>query len=69
MVEAMKNDFDQIYSIELSKELYEEAKWRFKDEKQIELIHGNSGIVIQINIAAHRYVGASGSCSTLVPKS
>lgn len=47
MIEALKNDFDQIYSIELSRELYEEAKWRFKDDTQIELIHGNSGIKLK----------------------
>ena len=47
MIEAMKNDFEQIYSIELSRELYEEAKWRFKDIEQIELIHGDSGIKLK----------------------
>jgi len=47
MVEAMKNDFDRIYSIELSTELYEEAKKRFKGEKQIELVHGDSGIELK----------------------
>jgi len=43
MIEAMKGDFDQIYSIELSKELYEKAKRRFKGEGTVELIHGDSG--------------------------
>jgi hypothetical protein len=43
MVEAMKGAFDQIYSIELSDELYDNAKDRFKDEKNVELIHGDSG--------------------------
>jgi hypothetical protein len=47
MVEAMKNDFDRIYSIELSTELYEEAKERFQKEENIELIHGDSGIELK----------------------
>lgn len=44
MVEAMKKDFDRIYSIELSKELYKEASKRFKRIEKIEIIHGDSGI-------------------------
>jgi hypothetical protein len=44
MVEAMKADFDLIYSIELSRELYEKAALRFKRDKNIQLIHGDSGI-------------------------
>lgn len=48
MVEAMKNNFDLIYSIELSDELYKKAKKRFKKEKQrIELIHGDSGVELR----------------------
>ncbi len=43
MVEAMKDDFGQIYSIELSKELYEKAKKRFRGVATVELIHGDSG--------------------------
>ena len=43
MVEAMKNDFDQIYSIELSKKLYEKAKKRFIREEKVKLIYGDSG--------------------------
>jgi SAM-dependent methyltransferase len=42
MVEAMKKDFKQVYSIELSKDLYEKAKERFDGEGNIELIHGDS---------------------------
>lgn len=42
MVEAMKKIFDYIYSIELSKELYERAKERFKGISHIMLIHGDS---------------------------
>jgi len=47
MVEAMKKIFDHIYSIELSKELYEQAKKRFKGVKKIELICGDSGIELR----------------------
>ena len=43
MVEAMKDCFSKIYSIELSKELYEDARERFRSAKHIELIHGDSG--------------------------
>ncbi len=43
MIEAMKKDFDQIYSIELSKNLHEECVRRFKKINNIKLIHGDSG--------------------------
>ena len=47
MVEAMKDSFDRIYSIELSENLYKKALGRFKRAKQIELIHGDSGIKLR----------------------
>lgn len=43
MIEAMKEFFNRIYSIELSEELYEKAKKRFRGVKHVELIHGDSG--------------------------
>lgn len=43
MVEAMRSDFDFIYSIELSRDLYKKTKMRLKDLTNIELIHGDSG--------------------------
>ena len=43
MVEAMKGSFDKIYSIELSQELFEQAKRRFRKDPRVELIHGDSG--------------------------
>lgn len=46
MVEAMKSEFDKIYSIELSEALYEQARLRFKNADNIEIIHGDSGIVL-----------------------
>ncbi len=46
MVEAMKEVFEHIYSIELDELLYEEAKKRFKAAEHIELICGDSGVEI-----------------------
>lgn len=46
-VEAMKNIFNQIYSIELSRKLHEKAKKRFKGVKHIELINGDSGVELE----------------------
>ena len=43
MVDAMKDCFERIYSIELSKPLYEKAKARFAGIEHIELIWGDSG--------------------------
>lgn len=47
MVEAMKSEFDKIYSIELSQALYEQARLRFKNADNIEIIQGDSGIVLE----------------------
>lgn len=47
MIEATKNVFEHIYSIELSKELFEGAKQRFKTDEHIELIHGDSGLELK----------------------
>jgi predicted O-methyltransferase YrrM len=47
MVEAMKDSFDRIYSIELGRELYEKARERFKGAKHIELICGDSSIELR----------------------
>lgn len=44
MVQAMRKCFSRIYSIELSKELYETAKRRFAGDDKITIIHGDSGI-------------------------
>ncbi|UTF49341.1 hypothetical protein NLA06_12320 [Desulfomicrobium sp. ZS1] len=51
MVEAMKHYFNQIYSIELSKDLYEKAKRRFADDDNIMIIHGDSGVELEKLIA------------------
>ena len=43
MVQAMKKYFDMIYSIELSDHLYEKAKYRFRKNNNVAIIHGDSG--------------------------
>jgi hypothetical protein len=47
MIDGLKDLFDIIYSIELSKELYEKACWRFRSAPHIRLIHGDSGTELQ----------------------
>lgn len=42
MVEAMKMDFERIYSIELSQELCGKARERFRRDKHIKIVHGDS---------------------------
>ncbi len=54
MIYAQRNNFNKIISIELSKELFEIARKRFKDYKNVEIINGNSGeifesLIIKIN--------------------
>lgn len=46
MIDALENDFKRIYSIELSPELHERAKRRFRRKPHIELLQGDSAIVI-----------------------
>lgn len=43
MVEAMRESFDDIYSIELSDRLFTEARLRFLSTKRIRIVHGDSG--------------------------
>ncbi|RWQ53029.1 hypothetical protein [Mesorhizobium sp.] len=43
MVEAVKREFDKVYSIELSHEFYLAAKERFAGDKNVEILHGDSG--------------------------
>ena len=42
MIEAVKNDFQQIYSIELSLPLAKNVRERFRKEKYVHIIQGNS---------------------------
>lgn len=43
MVNALKDNFKYIYSIEIGKDLYEQAKKRFENACNVELILGDSG--------------------------
>ena len=46
-IEALKNDFKKIFSIELSEKLFIDANEKFKECLHIELIHGDSGAEIK----------------------
>lgn len=46
MISACRNRFAKIYSIELDKSLHEQAKLRFKKFKHINLLEGDSGLVL-----------------------
>jgi predicted O-methyltransferase YrrM len=46
MVEAMKDLFDRIYSIELSQLYFQNAKKRFRSANHIEILQGDSGKVL-----------------------
>ena len=45
MVEAQKNNFKMIYSIELGVELYKKATKRFKNDNNVMIVQGDSGMV------------------------
>lgn len=47
MVEAQRKNFENIYSIELSHELYEKAVQKFKRFKHIHLIEGDSAVTLK----------------------
>lgn len=47
MVDAMRERFDQIYSIELSEFLCQAANKRFARYKHIEIIHGDSAVELK----------------------
>ena len=46
MVEAQRNRFERIYSVELSKKLFQKAAKRFKPYSHINILNGDSGIVL-----------------------
>lgn len=46
MMEAQKNNFKTLYSVELAKVLWEKAVERFKNDKQIHLLQGDSAVVL-----------------------
>lgn len=43
MIDLLRNDFDQLYSIELSDQYFKDAERRFKCQKHIKILHGDSG--------------------------
>lgn len=47
MVEAMRGQFDTVYSIELGRDLFEAAQRRFQGTAGVELIHGDSGTQVK----------------------
>lgn len=47
MIEAQKNNFEKIYSVELSEKLYTKARKRFREDKQVILLQGDSGLKIE----------------------
>ncbi len=47
MVDAVKGDFEQIYSIELGMELFHRAQRRFAGDRSIILLQGDSGEVLR----------------------
>lgn len=47
MVEAERDKFNQIYSIELSKKLFDRAVKRFKSYQHIKIIQGDSGSILE----------------------
>lgn len=47
MVEAQKNHFKKVISVELGKDLYEKAILRFKDDPQVELLQGDSALLLK----------------------
>jgi FkbM family methyltransferase len=46
-VEFFKKKFDRVYSIELSEELYTDAKKRFEKDENVTILRGDSGEVLQ----------------------
>jgi len=46
MVDAQKNSFDKIISIELGKDLFEKAKQKFCNDKNVVIYQGDSGKVL-----------------------
>lgn len=47
MIYTQRNNFEKIYSIELSKELFNIAAKRFKNYKNVEIIFGDSSKIIK----------------------
>lgn len=48
LIAACHGSFKKIVSIELSDELHEKAKQRFSDQDNVELLHGDSGVLLKV---------------------
>jgi hypothetical protein len=48
MIEVQKSKFKQLYSIEVVEDLYNQAVQRFKNDKHIEILLGDSGKVLHV---------------------
>ena len=46
MVEAQKSFFEKVYSIELGEELYSNAAKRFEEDKNVFILKGDSGVIL-----------------------
>ncbi|MBN8201202.1 MULTISPECIES: rRNA adenine N-6-methyltransferase family protein [Bacillaceae] len=46
MIEAVLNNFNKIVSIELDKDLYNEAKIKFSSQSHVNIVHGDSSLVL-----------------------
>ncbi|MDN3584402.1 hypothetical protein [Mucilaginibacter flavus] len=46
MVEAQKKNFKEIISIELGEKLYSDAVYRFKNDKHVKILQGDSGDIL-----------------------
>jgi hypothetical protein len=46
MIEALKREFKTLFSIELDLKLFNEAKSRFKYDRNVNIVHGDSGLKI-----------------------
>ncbi len=47
MVEAVKEIFEEVYSIELSVELFNQAKSKFSSDGHVHILQGDSGVVLK----------------------
>lgn len=45
MVEAMKGEFEKVYSVELAKDFHRKAVERFRPDPHVDILHGDSGKV------------------------
>ncbi|MFM7368526.1 MAG: hypothetical protein ACKO2Z_12190, partial [Sphaerospermopsis kisseleviana] len=45
-IQAVSRNFRSLYSIELSEELYQNARLKFANQPQISLYQGNSSVVL-----------------------